>query len=191
MGWLYIDNTKNDNDGKDDTYNDTDDDSNDINTNCDAYKVWWHKPFSLVDLGGMPSTCPQQSRFFNFDIQNFWNITTSGVHAPPWGLCPLREILDPPMLLVMYTKWAKTVIKYRMLCLQGMLLPCSNTYQQVTHFAGKLHTVVYEAVWVDITEQQAWSCEAVRIKTNDKYIWQKSRAWCMLFICWLKAHETE
>ena len=29
-----------------------------------------------------------------------------------------------------------------MLCLQGMLLPCSNTYQRVTHFAGKLRTVV-------------------------------------------------
>ena len=57
MGRLYIDNTKYDNDGNNDTYNDTNDDSNDIDTNCDAYKVWWHTPFSLADLGGMPSAC--------------------------------------------------------------------------------------------------------------------------------------
>ena len=58
MGRLYINNTKYDNGGNSDTYNDTDDDNNDINTNCDAYKVLWHTPFSLEDLGGMPSACP-------------------------------------------------------------------------------------------------------------------------------------
>ena len=68
---------------------------------------------------------------------------------PPYEVhTPVQEILDLPMLLLMYTKWAKTLIKYRMLCLQGMLLPHSNTYQRVTHFAGKLRTVVNGAVWL-------------------------------------------
>ena len=66
MGRLYIDNTKYDNDGNNGAYNDTDDDSNDISTYCDAYKVWWHTPFSLVDLGGMPSTHPQWSKILSF-----------------------------------------------------------------------------------------------------------------------------
>ena len=31
---------------------------------------------------------PQGSQFFHFDIKNFQNVTTSGVHAPPWGPRP-------------------------------------------------------------------------------------------------------
>ena len=34
----------------------------------------------------MPSAChPYRSRFFHFDIQNFHNIATSGVHTSPTG----------------------------------------------------------------------------------------------------------
>ena len=66
MGRLYIDNTKYENDGNSDTYSDTNDDSNNIDTNCDAYKVWWHIPFSLVDLGGMPSTHPPTVEILSF-----------------------------------------------------------------------------------------------------------------------------
>ena len=38
---------------------------------------------SLADVGGVPGARPQGSRFFRFDIQNFRNVTASGVHAPP------------------------------------------------------------------------------------------------------------
>ena len=40
---------------------------------------------SLADLGGVPGapSPPQGSRFFCFDIQNFRNVTASGVHVPP------------------------------------------------------------------------------------------------------------
>ena len=36
----------------------------------------------LADLGGVPGARPRGSRFFHFDIQNFRNVTTSGVHGP-------------------------------------------------------------------------------------------------------------
>ena len=45
--------------------------------------------FSLADLGGVPGARPLGSRFFRFDIQNFQNVTASGVHAPP-------EVHAPP-----------------------------------------------------------------------------------------------
>ena len=49
--------------------------------------------WSLANLGGMPGTCPHQgSRFFHFDIQNFRNITTSGIHDPP---CEVHIPLPP------------------------------------------------------------------------------------------------
>ena len=49
----------------------------------------------LADLGGVPGARPPYgSRFFHFDIQNFRNVTASGVHAPP----PPQEILDPPLM---------------------------------------------------------------------------------------------
>ena len=38
--------------------------------------------YALADLGGVPRACPQGSRFFRFDIQNFRKVTVSGVHAP-------------------------------------------------------------------------------------------------------------
>ena len=42
--------------------------------------------YSLEDLGGCARRTPpppKGSRFFRFDIQNFRNVTASGVHAPP------------------------------------------------------------------------------------------------------------
>ena len=33
---------------------------------------------------------PQGSQFFRFDIQNFWNVTASGVHTPSY------EVHAPP-----------------------------------------------------------------------------------------------
>ena len=65
-----------------------------------AYAVFRIDCYALADLGGvcpgMPP--PKGPRFFRFDIQNFQNVTTSGVHAHPRGPRPLREILDPPLL---------------------------------------------------------------------------------------------
>ena len=58
-------------------------------------------PKSLADLGGgAPGARPPQgSQFFHFDIQNFRNVTASGVHTPSYEVHapPLREILDPPL----------------------------------------------------------------------------------------------
>ena len=47
---------------------------------------------------------PYGSRFFHFDIQNFWNVTALGFHTPPTRSMPppLWEILDPPLLCVGY-----------------------------------------------------------------------------------------
>ena len=45
----------------------------------------------MADLGGE-----------GFDIPNFQNITTSGVHAPPYEVHPLRKILDPPLRMIHY-----------------------------------------------------------------------------------------
>ena len=50
--------------------------------------------------GGAPGARPPYgSRFFRFDMQNFRNVATSGVHGPPpyEVHAPLREILDPPL----------------------------------------------------------------------------------------------
>ena len=48
---------------------------------------------------------PQASRFFHFNIQNFRNVTASGVHAP----LPPGEILDPPRMCVL--RYEVSVIK--------------------------------------------------------------------------------
>ena len=47
---------------------------------------------ALADLGGgAPGARPPYgSRFFRFDMQNFWNVATSGVHGPPY------EVHAPP-----------------------------------------------------------------------------------------------
>ena len=50
----------------------------------------------LMTIGGsrgcVPSMCPPYgSRFFCFDMQNFWNVAASGVHSPPY------EVHTPPM----------------------------------------------------------------------------------------------
>ena len=45
--------------------------------------VW----YTLANLGGVPGSRPlppQGTRLFHFDIQNFRNITASGVNAPPY-----------------------------------------------------------------------------------------------------------
>ena len=73
---------------------------------CWMFIVWWvrvhlypvesvqHKiqvvtNWSLADLErACPVHAPQGVRFFRFDIQNFQNVTASGVHAPLWGQCP-------------------------------------------------------------------------------------------------------
>ena len=48
------------------------------------------------------SLADQGSRLFRFDIQNFRNVTSSGVNAPPHeGNAPLREILDPPLQIIL------------------------------------------------------------------------------------------
>ena len=43
---------------------------------------------TLVDLGGVhPVHTPSyRSRFFHFDMQNFWNVAASGVHGPPYDI---------------------------------------------------------------------------------------------------------
>ena len=48
---------------------------------------------TLADLGGRARHAPPPPTgpdFFRFDMQNFWNIATSGVHGPPY------EVHDPP-----------------------------------------------------------------------------------------------
>ena len=47
-----------------------------------------HSRYILANLGGVPCARPQGSRFFCLDIQNFWNVTVSGVNAPLWGRPP-------------------------------------------------------------------------------------------------------
>ena len=53
----------------------------------------WLPKFSNICIGGSTlvdarRTPPQGSRFFRFDIQNFRNVTASGVHAPPMRSTP-------------------------------------------------------------------------------------------------------
>ena len=48
--------------------------------------------------GACTGHAPRGSRFFRFDIQNFWNVTASGVHAPcevhaPYGKSWIRHCL--------------------------------------------------------------------------------------------------
>ena len=53
--------------------------------------IWYRK--ALADLGGgAPGARPPPygSRFFRFDMQNFWNVAASGVHGPPY------EVHAPP-----------------------------------------------------------------------------------------------
>ena len=41
------------------------------------------------------------SRFFRFDMQNFRDVAVSGVHGPLYEVhAPLREILDPPLIVL-------------------------------------------------------------------------------------------
>ena len=58
----------------------------------------------IIVIGGFRGACPahapQGSRFFRFDIQNLENVTASGVHAPLRGPRSLREILDPPLIVL-------------------------------------------------------------------------------------------
>ena len=53
-----------------------------------------------IYIGRCPVHAPSWgSRFFRFDIQNFQNVTASGVHTPPKrSTPPLWEILDPPLV---------------------------------------------------------------------------------------------
>ena len=55
---------------------------------------WW------IYMGACPAHAPTYGPiFFRFDMQNVWNVTVSGVHAPSTRSTPppLREILDPPL----------------------------------------------------------------------------------------------
>ena len=61
--------------------------------------------FTLADLGGRAL-----GRFFRFDIQNFRNVTASGVHAPLRGSRPLREILDPPLIYTLLCRVIWTAV---------------------------------------------------------------------------------
>ena len=73
----------------------------DLSANAYIYEILWMKSstYSLADLGG--ARPPYGSRFFRFDIQNFWNVPASGVHAPLYEVhAPPWEILDPPLLLM-------------------------------------------------------------------------------------------
>ena len=40
--------------------------------------------FTGGSRGGALGTPPYGSRFFCFDMQNFWNVAASGVHGPPY-----------------------------------------------------------------------------------------------------------
>ena len=48
---------------------------------------------ALADLGGRAP--PYGSRFFRFDMQNFRNVATSGVHGPPYGKSWIRHCVGP------------------------------------------------------------------------------------------------
>ena len=61
-------------------------------TNNLKFREW-----TLVDIWGHAPPSPKGSRFFHLNIQNFRNITPSGVGAPTRST-PLREILDPPLM---------------------------------------------------------------------------------------------
>ena len=54
---------------------------------------------SLADVRGTPGVPPTyRSRFFHFEMQNFRNVATLGVHGPPMrSTPPLWETLDPPL----------------------------------------------------------------------------------------------
>ena len=54
----------------------------------------------MADPGGAAGARPP-SRFFRFDIQIFRNVAASGVGAPLRGRAPLREILDPLLVLLL------------------------------------------------------------------------------------------
>ena len=66
---------------------------------------------SVADPGGVPPARTPLRVQILFDIQNFRNVAASGVGAPPTRLAPpLREILDPPLILVSkHFKFCKTI----------------------------------------------------------------------------------
>ena len=52
-------------------------------------------------MGPCAAHAPKGPDSFRFDIQNFRNVTASGVNAPPYEVhAPLREILDAPLFLL-------------------------------------------------------------------------------------------
>ena len=59
---------------------------------CLAKIVEYARSLTLADLGGRARRAPppQGSQFFRFDIQNFRNVTASGVHTPSY------EVHAPP-----------------------------------------------------------------------------------------------
>ena len=58
---------------------------------------------------------PQGSRFFHFDIQNFWNVTASGVGAPPLrGRHPPTG--NPGSATVLKVRSLRVYVPYHWLC---------------------------------------------------------------------------
>ena len=62
------------------------------------------KPWGVSQPGGgfpaFYTSAPQGSRFFRFNIKNFQNVTASGVGTSSTRPThPLREILDPPLVI--------------------------------------------------------------------------------------------
>ena len=71
---------------------------------CNPLIYSHYEMYCIVNSGGslveaVPGTRPQGSRFC-FNIQNFRNVTDSGVHATYEVHTPLREILDLPLVNV-------------------------------------------------------------------------------------------
>ena len=89
------------------------------NSLCDVHCHW--RIYGGVP-GARPPPLPQGSRSFRFDIQNFRNLTASGVGTPPYEVdAPLREILDPPLtVFVLFyglTVMRLQIIKMRCICI--------------------------------------------------------------------------
>ena len=61
---------------------------------------YFHKYINNIGGSGGRARCtpPLRVPILSFDIQNFRNVTASGVHTPSYEVhAPLREILDPPL----------------------------------------------------------------------------------------------
>ena len=90
--------------------------------------------------GSVPSATtpppPQGSRFFRFDIQNFRNVTASGVDAP------LREILDPPLQWMIYF-------------LGNMCVSCRYVVMSVADFTKYVFTCLkrYYFIYLQVTSK--------------------------------------